>query len=787
MKKPIFPLLLSAISASLFAPLSAEAETLTPQQALSRVTPSATASTTPFRSPAATAYATPVLSRTVMKPESDNPAIYIFNSADGLMIVSADDITPVGLLGWTSGGNAQALPPALEWWLGEYAREIAEAPILAATSTTDAPDERQPIGPLMSTKWNQDAPFNNLCPEYQGSRCVTGCVATAMAQVMKYHEWPATGKQSNSYPWQNSTISMDFSKVTFDWANMLNAYGSDATDAECEAVAQLMYAAGVAVNMQYSPSASGTADFYVPMGLVNFMNYDKGIRYVERDYFTSSAWEELIYTQLRDYGPVQYSGSSNVGGHSFVCDGYSANHYFHFNWGWGGVSDGYFRLSALDPGQQGIGGSSSGFNSSQSAIINIRKAGLNRYVYDNVMMPYGFAISETSSRPGKIITVSATTVNYSIQPISGVFTVKITNDATGEVTHCVGKQTTDWPVLYSISSYPVSLPSDLPVGTYTLTPEWVNSRGQYQDIPVKLSASGSVRMTVTNNSSCTFTTIEPGAITATSVTMLTPIYASQQFKLTATLVNNGDLEYLGNIVPALASGNTLVAQADSYIANVPAHSSVDIEYQGAFNRFADSEGLTPGTYTLYLMDTTSGHQVSTGISVTYQAAPADGSLSVKDFTLVGNADEADPHNLTFSGTLICDDGYFGGQAIVVVFPYTQGNVQSVAAFTTPTLFLEAGDEADFTAGGAIPNCEHGSRFFAVLFNGQTQISKRGEEVIFTIANSSGTEQIFTTTNDDASVHRIYSISGIYLGNSTDSLSPGIYILETSSSRRLIRL
>ncbi|MCM1110774.1 MAG: C10 family peptidase [Clostridium sp.] len=729
-------LLLTAILTT-SAALTLQAETLSPDQALARARRNNPRSAAAAILPAGA----PQLSSTVAMPLSGKPALYIFSGADdrGLAVISADDCVATALLGYSDAPFVPGqIPPAMEAMLSEYAREIeAAAAAPAARILAEPAEDRDPVGPLLTTQWNQDAPYNELCPLYNGQRSVTGCVATAMAQVMKYHNWPEHGKSSVTYNWGGGEISMNFLDTYFDWANMTDTYGSASTAAEREAVARLMYACGVATEMQYSPMASGTPDFYAPLGLVNYLNYDKGIRYVERSYYPLADWEVMIYDQLISYGPVIYSGSSASGGHCFVVDGYSADRYFHVNWGWGGVSDGFFRLSALDPGTQGIGGSSSAFNSDQSAILNIRKLGASRYIYESVMIPTDFAIAENNIRLGNMITISATAVNYSIQPLTGAATVKMVNEATGDVTHCVGQSVSNWPVLTGLGSWTVSLPASLDPGTYTLTPEWVNSRGQYQDIPVKLSQSGRVRMTVTNNT-CTFENIAPGAITASDVTMLTPVVDGQMFRLTATLTNDGDQEYLGTIVPVLATGSTILAQADDWNANVEPHSTQQLNYEGTFSRFATAGGLEPGTYTLYLMDTTSKHQISTGLTVTYQSND-NTELSVSDFRLEGDNNNADPANLTFAGTVSCNEGgYFAGQLVVVIFPYQGGNVSSVGGFPTRTLVVDGPEGVEFTAPGAMAG-NPGGRYFAVLFNGQEPVSKSGQEVIFTLAKTTGTD------------------------------------------------
>ena len=314
---------------------------------------------------------------------ADQPTLYIFSTSGGNLILSADDeVAP--LLGYgIKGGMERNWSPAFKSWLKTLSDEIEcvrEGKAHAAYSGTRTGDF-SPIAPLCKTTWSQDEPYYNRCPKNvkEGKRCYTGCVATAMAQVMKFHSWPASGEGEISYTCSSVSfpLRLDFAAQIYDWSNMLDSYAGEYTDAEADAVAFLMKSCGYSVEMNYSTSGSGALSQRIAPALGNNFKYDKSkIRFILRDYYTLEEWETMIYNSLKTYGPVILDGQSNEGGHSFVCDGYDRDGYFHINWGWGGVSDGYFLLSALDPYNQGIGGSgdNSGFNFMQDAIINITPA-----------------------------------------------------------------------------------------------------------------------------------------------------------------------------------------------------------------------------------------------------------------------------------------------------------------------------------------------------------------------------------------------------------------------------
>ena len=245
---------------------------------------------------------------------------------------------------------------SMKAWLDGYAREIAaakarhESDSPRVTSTT--PDHAY-IAPMVTTRWNQNSPYNHLCPTLNNLRSVTGCMATAEAQVLNYHKYPEKGTGNVSYKWKNGNrdIKADLDTIPLKWDLMLDIYSDKSPAESCQAVANLMYACGIVSNMDYSPSSSGANTINSAQGLYKYMGC-KEASIVLRDWYNPEDWDNLVYNYLVDHGPLLYCGQSGAGGHAFVCDGYAGNGYYHFNWGWGGMSDGNFRLSALNPKSQ---------------------------------------------------------------------------------------------------------------------------------------------------------------------------------------------------------------------------------------------------------------------------------------------------------------------------------------------------------------------------------------------------------------------------------------------------
>lgn len=365
---------------------------ITPQEALQRLNNNGLAPIT--RSAEAL---DPVM---VLNTHIGEPALYVFaNQANsGFMILSADDaITP--LLGYSDNAalDPENISPALKNWLNKYTEQIEYVRLnnpemgFSAGVTIELP-KWDPIGPMVKTKWNQTAPYNNLCPQYNGTNCYTGCVATAMAQIMKYWEYPKQGQGSISYKCSslNKTLSLDFSTLTFDYNNMLNSYNGSYTAEEATAVATLMMAAGYSVQMSYTTNTSGAVSGLINGSLIDYFNYDKGARYEIRDQYDYSTWAKMIYDNLKNVGPVIYDGNSvSSGGHSFICDGYQGNGYFHFNWGWSGSGDGYFLLDALNPSSIGVGGGGGGFNYDQDCLLGLQPPTGQEVEEQHSLMMYG--------------------------------------------------------------------------------------------------------------------------------------------------------------------------------------------------------------------------------------------------------------------------------------------------------------------------------------------------------------------------------------------------------------
>ncbi|MBR4739259.1 MAG: C10 family peptidase [Bacteroidales bacterium] len=349
-------------------------------------------------------------------PQTPFTEFYVFAASEGgFILVSADDcVVPVLGYSTTSQFAAKDIPGNVREWLDNYEREIRYYKSLEARRGALTVDGGQPgevarqwemlsagvmppaplttsVSPLLTTTWNQSPYYNNLCPaDASGNLSVTGCVATATAQVMKYHNHPTTGYGSHTYTSERtvsgttytfSNLTANFGSTTYQWSSMPNELTGSSSSTQVNAVATLMYHIGVADEMKYSPYASGATNYNYfgtlqassQTSLMQYFKYRPDMAPLCRDDYSDVAYGVLLRAELDQSRPILVSGNNVSAGHSFVFDGYDNYGDIHVNWGWGSYHDGYFTIGSLNPGVGGIGGNSSGtYNMSNVALIGIR-------------------------------------------------------------------------------------------------------------------------------------------------------------------------------------------------------------------------------------------------------------------------------------------------------------------------------------------------------------------------------------------------------------------------------
>lgn len=315
----------------------------------------------------------------------NNPQYYIYTPTDncGFVIVSGDDeLAPIVGYSTDKFNKDSEMPAALVEWLNEYSRyvdDVRAGKVAPAQKSTRA--GKSAVAPMLQTTWDQSAPYNNMCPEVNGQKTPTGCTATAMAQIMKFHEWPITPIKAISWTSNitGKSETIDLRKRTYNWDNMLPHYRSGYTAEQAKEVAQLMVDVGKAIHSSYSPSGTGSNSIYALNAFVNVFDYSKAARIIERTDVTEDEYVTAIRENLEARQPVMSLGYgiNYEGGHAYVFDGIDENDMIHIDWGWNGAFNGYFDMTYMSPEGIGTGGGTGTYNVGQAIIVNIAPSGEN--------------------------------------------------------------------------------------------------------------------------------------------------------------------------------------------------------------------------------------------------------------------------------------------------------------------------------------------------------------------------------------------------------------------------
>jgi hypothetical protein len=544
--------------------------------------------------------------------------LYVFNSSNkGFVMVAGDDVvTPILAYSHEGAFDPSNIPPNTAKWLEGYKNQIRFAIENEIEATEEIKTEWKyyysgvssvtiarrttAINPLIKTKWDQSPYYNALCPyDYQyNESTVTGCVATAMAQILKFWNYPATGSGFHSYNHSKyGTISANFGGASYQWASMPNNVSGNNN-----AVATLMYHCGVSIDMNYDVSSNGGSGAYVisdmspvqhcsEYALKTYFGYKNTMQGVQRVNYTETQWINLLKTELNASRPVLYAGFGSGGGHAFVCDGYDINNFFHFNWGWGGAYDGYFSINALNPSGTGTGGGSGGFNSGHQALIKIEPpAGLQTF---NLSL-YDFVTPSSSTIGyGQSFSVSTNIANDGSNTFNGDYCAAVFDNQ------------------YNFIDYVQVLSGYSLQGGYVYTNNLVfNNSGLFGMLPgtyyigifyrptggnwVQVSSSGSytnlVQMTVVNYNNISLNSVM-------TVTPGTTITQSQTASVNLNILNNGATTFTGQYMVGLYNLDGTYVQT---IATLTENNGLlpNYTYISPFLTFSNTITANPGTYLL---------------------------------------------------------------------------------------------------------------------------------------------------------------------------------------------
>ena len=427
--------------------------------------------------------------------------LYVFNMNDkgGFVIVSNDKRT-TPILGYSESGTIDPdnMPDVMKAWFQGYANEIAWAQKnikeVSETNTKTRARTRSLANPdipyFLTTKWDQLRPYYAFC-NFDDMQCVTGCAATAMAQVMYYTETKAgnnsttTTAQIPAYTTKTHQFKIGYVPAgsVINWSQMISDYSGSYTGEQATAVATLMLYCGCSIKMNYGLSSSASVSA-IAVALKNYFGYSETTTHLERCKYTYTNWVKMIYNELKEGRPVLYAGQAVDNGHGFVCDGYQYDDendtdLFHINWGWSGSGDGYFVLSVLNPDQQGTGGSAtnSAYTFEQEAIVGIQKVGGPDITFPTPISSVNLTInsislSQSSITLGESVTATVNVTNNNTVDFDGEICLYANNNKyLGKIFQITAGETQDCVFTFTPEEG----------GSYSINVKYPNSEGTYID------------------------------------------------------------------------------------------------------------------------------------------------------------------------------------------------------------------------------------------------------------------------------------------------------------------
>ena len=682
-----------------------------------------------------------------LQSNSSASAFFIFNQGDdAFVIVSGDDrLEPVLGYSLKKGFDIDRMPANLLSWLKVYVNEynfVLQSGFEGAypqplMQTNSYPASVSPL--LGEIQWNQDAPYNDLCPEYNGDHSVTGCVATAMAQVMRYHNYPVTGEGSYSYT--TSTLglsaSFDFGATTFEWADMLTQYVTgEYTDAQGNAVAELMYACGVSVSMDYTTDESGAEPIDAAEALSKYFKYDSNIKYLLRDYFGYSEWIGLIKEEISNSRPVMYDGQSTEGGHEFVFDGYDENDMVHVNWGWSGTDNGYFAITALAPSALGIGGGNNlggGFSSDQGMIIGIQQP-TSSSTYQSYFLCSELTPASTSFSLGSSTDFTITEfINMSITFPGGQLAIIVEKDDVQTVLGSMSlSEMTGNEEINSVTINDIDFPDDLASGTYTM---YAATRASSVENPWSKVRG------VMGEPTQYYVTVSDGEVTISDywgtidLTATMDVEHALYYNLLGDFElkvdnNSSSQEYYGEIGVGVISSGELVSVVQSLMIYMPAgEKDLAITISDTL-----SSSLYPGDYEVCPVASWGNdyYTIGTSQSVTINESDGIGTLSIESFG-VESSEIAYGSNVTTVGvfTLSGESNVYSNTLTVALFE--SSGTSSIGEFYTNVFFDETPYNFSFSFN---PELSIGSYKLALYEPSGSSYQQISDEVEFSILDPS---------------------------------------------------
>lgn len=671
--------------------------------------------------------------------EGKNGGLYVFGKkSGGFMVASGDDALP-SVIGYSESASFESscMPPALEALLKQIDLNVSLGKFPKKMRISS---NREDIAPMIKSKWTQNSPYNDLCPDTKEGKTMTGCVATSSAMILKYWEYPLSGTGEVTYRWEEGrkTLTYDFESHPFDYASMTETYGETSTEKEKAAVAELMYACGVAANMQYSTEFSGATDFDAASAFINYLGFDRGLELVYRDFFTISDWNDMIYEELSCGRPVPYYGYSPAGGHAYVCDGYqnlNGEDYFHINWGWAGISDGYFLLNALDPEQVGLGAtkSESGFNIMQSAIVGLQPAtpqSADTPLYQNVSWFGYFGIGDYDYTRGDNILFGCTYGdmrggfnNLSLETVNINIGVKLTpKNADGQPAYMELPGYAQLATGAYIDRWELSS-TDFPEGEFIATPAFkYKDTDEWIDPPMERQLRTSMSITVKGDDIHIDIVNDSEELVLTEMVVYDPVHINgMPYKIGVKGYSHKLNERTTYTPVLLTSDYMIVASMTPWVVNAMDGTDYDYEWNEPFDTT-----LPPGTYYLGIMNNKLLLMFDPiEVAVLNEDTPTEfrvDNVRINRKSVTGNVTKVSADKVSFSYRILLSSGYFEGSEQLWLYDEEDNPIREVAP--SKDLILFPGQSENYSVNFSM-NEEAGGQTYSLgvrvaYSNGETE-------------------------------------------------------------------
>lgn len=714
-------------------------------------------------------------SEPIVRSAPSQPAFYIYNKGEeAFVIVSGDDRMPE-ILGYSDNGAfvTENLPDNIKNWLGNY---------IEAYRTLDANNVRKTIvrretengfaasvAPLLQDiQYNQDTPYNDQCPLYQGERCLTGCVATAAAQILRYWKYPAAGTGSINYTTDffGLQVSFDFDAHPFDWNNILPAYSGEETKKEIEAVSTLMLACGAVCRMNYTPNFSSAYDNDLCQGLINYLGYDTNMYYTYKSYYTPEEWMAMIKTELNEKRPIYYSGSSTDGGHAFVIDGYDTHDMVHVNWGWGGYCNGYFELLRLDAEGTGLGGyDDSRYQFLQGMIIGIQPQ-KEDFEYISRFYTYGYTFSKKEITTESMFTVTINGIYNMVSRFEGALGLVMEKDG---IQTPLAQRSLTYNNNYGSSNLQMSakFPSTLEDGTYDLyIASKANNEQKWNKAYGDLMDNTAYKM-VKEGNKCTLHSMgfDFNALEG-SLTQEHTLYTGHEAGLILKAKNTSDSQtFFGNLGVYIMDedGWFYIDTMDGSMESLQPGEEITIKLNNIVN-------VDAGTYYIYPVATT--HSYNTfgdgQLMIVKQASPGNPTLNIDNCRLESDIVE-NGNALNILATLSLK-GKGDVNTTWLYHSYTRKGEDEPAGSAWDTPFIEMGNTLDYHYTMPV-NTVPGEYVYRLYARHPTSyITKVVFEAPFTVKNGTGIQDAVKdkhtpylyamTENDELQIRNAIGIENI---------------------------